>query len=135
MGKSIRSKTKRAYRHKKREDSDFAVTAAARLARLSAKLANAAGVRGEADAEEPAADDAPVDGEGAETTVTDQGVFLFVYAPSLPLHSRPRSRAQPCLRSSPYRYPQLLTLSSPRSRRRHGRRRLNKGHCLYPRAP
>jgi hypothetical protein len=87
MGKSIRSKTKRAYRHKKREDSDFAVTAAARLARLSAKLANAAGVRGEADAEEPAADEAPVDGEGAETTVTEQGEFLLVYAPTLSLRA------------------------------------------------
>jgi hypothetical protein len=39
MGKSIRSKTKRSYRSKKRDDGVYAATEAARLERLSAKLA------------------------------------------------------------------------------------------------
>jgi hypothetical protein len=39
MGKSIRSKVKRAYRSKKREDSVYAATESARLERLHAKLA------------------------------------------------------------------------------------------------
>ncbi|KAG6820439.1 hypothetical protein H0H93_000435 [Arthromyces matolae] len=39
MAKSIRSKTKRSYRNKKREDSVYAANEAARLHRLNAKLA------------------------------------------------------------------------------------------------
>ena len=38
MAKSIRSKTKRAFRAKKREDGVYAVTHAARLQRLHAKI-------------------------------------------------------------------------------------------------
>ncbi|KNZ74419.1 hypothetical protein J132_06931 [Termitomyces sp. J132] len=38
MAKSIRSKTKRTFRNKKREDSVYAVTEAARLHRLNSKL-------------------------------------------------------------------------------------------------
>ncbi|KAG6886070.1 hypothetical protein C0993_004060 [Termitomyces sp. T159_Od127] len=39
MAKSIRSKSKRTHRNKKREDSVYAATEAARLHRLSSKLA------------------------------------------------------------------------------------------------
>jgi hypothetical protein len=67
MGKSLRSKTKRAYRHKKREDSDYAVNEAARLARLSAKLASVAGIQGK-DEEEMIDHDAEGD-EGAVENV------------------------------------------------------------------
>ncbi|KAG6890937.1 hypothetical protein C0995_000894 [Termitomyces sp. Mi166 len=38
MAKSVRSKTKRTFRNKKREDSVYAATEAARLHRLNAKL-------------------------------------------------------------------------------------------------
>ncbi|KAF9057378.1 hypothetical protein BJ165DRAFT_1520767 [Panaeolus papilionaceus] len=38
MAKSLRSKTKRAFRSKKREEGVYAATAAARLNRLNAKL-------------------------------------------------------------------------------------------------
>lgn len=38
MGKSLRSKTKRTFRAKKREDSVYAVVHAARLNRLNSKL-------------------------------------------------------------------------------------------------
>ncbi|KAG6833776.1 hypothetical protein H0H87_001208 [Tephrocybe sp. NHM501043] len=38
MAKSIRSKAKRTFRNKKREDSVYAATEAARLHRLNAKL-------------------------------------------------------------------------------------------------
>ncbi|CAG8728798.1 5221_t:CDS:1, partial [Acaulospora colombiana] len=44
MAKSTRSKTKRAYRKVKREDSVYAVAHAARLDRLSKKLADIANV-------------------------------------------------------------------------------------------
>ena len=54
MGKSIRSKSKRAYRRTKRETGTFAAADAARLQRLSLKLAQ----RKEAAA--PAEDDVPL---------------------------------------------------------------------------
>ena len=38
MAKSLRSKVKRSYRSKKRDDSIYAATEAARLSRLNAKL-------------------------------------------------------------------------------------------------
>ncbi|KAJ8515965.1 hypothetical protein ONZ45_g6647 [Pleurotus djamor] len=38
MAKSMRSKVKRSYRHKKREEGIYAATEAARLERLNAKL-------------------------------------------------------------------------------------------------
>ena len=40
MAKSLRSKVKRSFRNKKREDSVYAATEAARLERLNAKLRN-----------------------------------------------------------------------------------------------
>lgn len=52
MAKSIRSKSKRTYRNKKREDSVYAAAEAARLHRLNSKLAavvskDSGGVQGE----------------------------------------------------------------------------------------
>jgi hypothetical protein len=44
MAKSTRSKTKRSYRRVKREDSAYAVAHAARLERLSKKLADIANI-------------------------------------------------------------------------------------------
>lgn len=63
MGKSIRSKSKRAFRGKKREEGVFAATEAARLARLHAKLAAVASADKDGDAP---ISDAPAENEGAE---------------------------------------------------------------------
>jgi hypothetical protein len=56
MAKSLRSKTKRAYRHKKREDSTYAASDAARLARINAKLSASASLPIDAQDDEVAED-------------------------------------------------------------------------------
>ncbi|CAK5263063.1 unnamed protein product [Mycena citricolor] len=67
MAKSTRSKIKRAYRSKKRTDSVYAVTEAARLDRLHAKLSaivdKAAPEPEEQEGEDEEEEEMPVDGE------------------------------------------------------------------------
>ncbi|KAG5646412.1 hypothetical protein DXG03_003462 [Asterophora parasitica] len=57
MAKSIRSKAKRTFRSKKREDGVYAATEAARLHRLNAKLVSAA-------LKEP--EEEPIENEGGD---------------------------------------------------------------------
>ncbi|KAL1742888.1 hypothetical protein HDZ31DRAFT_42240 [Schizophyllum fasciatum] len=51
MAKSLRSKVKRSYRNKKREDGVYAATEAARLQRLNAKLRNTIATDADGDVE------------------------------------------------------------------------------------
>jgi hypothetical protein len=70
MAKSLRSKTKRAYRHKKREDSTYAASDAARLARINAKLSASASLPIDAEDDEVAEDgDAKMVEGGSEVQV------------------------------------------------------------------
>ncbi|KAL1702619.1 hypothetical protein EV121DRAFT_261833 [Schizophyllum commune] len=67
MAKSLRSKVKRSFRNKKREDSVYAATEAARLERLNAKLRNTIATDADgdvaiADEEDRRKDDLPADG-------------------------------------------------------------------------
>ncbi|EIM88246.1 uncharacterized protein STEHIDRAFT_95279 [Stereum hirsutum FP-91666 SS1] len=65
MAKSTRSKVKRTYRAKKREDGVYAAIEAARLARLSAKLKAVASLPTEEDVEE-GGEEGRADAEGDE---------------------------------------------------------------------
>jgi hypothetical protein len=127
MGKSIRSKTKRAYRHKKREDSDFAVNEAARLARLSAKLAAVAGVQAKAHGEEPAmgegAEGAP-DGAIGDEAGMCSAIAVHISSECLMIyHSHPLVSGAPALNRTlillPSRQiPMLSWMSTPRQKAR-----------------
>lgn len=73
MGKSIRSKTKRTYRAKKRDNGVYAATEAARLERLNAKLT--------ATASKPIHefDHAREGGEGGEETIQGWSWLNFAF--------------------------------------------------------
>ncbi len=70
MAKSTRSKVKRQWRAKKRNDSVYAVTEAARLHRLSQKLKTIVQTDAEGDYE---VEDATAEGEGSENREQQTG--------------------------------------------------------------
>ncbi|KAI0752244.1 hypothetical protein BC629DRAFT_1297202 [Irpex lacteus] len=70
MAKSTRSKVKRQWRAKKRNDSVYAVTEAARLHRLSQKLKTIVQTDAEGDYE---VEDATAEGEGSENRAQQTG--------------------------------------------------------------
>lgn len=74
MAKSLRSKTKQAFRSKKRESGIYAATEAARLDRLHAKLAATVQKQKQSDD----ADDLGENPEGMQISeIEKQGIFSF----------------------------------------------------------
>lgn len=74
MAKSTRSKVKRTYRAKKREDGVYAAIEAARLARLSAKLKAVASLPTEDEEAEGEGDRADAEGDEVMEDVDAEGV-------------------------------------------------------------
>jgi len=72
MAKSLRSKTKRHYRNKKREDGVFAVHNAARLERLSSKLTKIRGTDKNDLLQEVDGDEEKADGDMEEDVLQDK---------------------------------------------------------------
>lgn len=75
MAKSLRSKTKRSHRAKKREDGVYAAIEAARLARLSSKLQNVRDTDKDGDVELGALEEDDADAE--ITAVAGSSWFLL----------------------------------------------------------
>ena len=80
MGKSIRSKTKRAFRAKKREDSVYAAVHAARLNRLHKKLMDITltDADGDAEIEEVSEFEDEKDGSGMQGRYRCRSAYLLL---------------------------------------------------------
>ncbi|TFK76123.1 hypothetical protein BDN72DRAFT_810153 [Pluteus cervinus] len=71
MAKSTRSKVKRSFRSKKRQEGIYAATEAARLQRLNAKLLAVASNPGEVGQEDTSAQELDTPADDAETMAVD----------------------------------------------------------------